>query len=130
MSHQLSFASIKLLADDIAEVVVDNNIEITLEMVEELEAFLNHNFKQAFGLLVNKVNPYSYSFEAMTCMASNKYLAALAVVNYEDHSEDPIHYVLKIRAVDELNIKVFSGLELGWQQAKDWLAHELENIKS
>jgi hypothetical protein len=38
--HKLSFATINMLEANIAEVIVDNKIIISLEMVEELEAFL------------------------------------------------------------------------------------------
>ena len=128
MVYQLSFATIKVLPDNIAEVIVDNNIEITLEMVEELEGFLDKKFTQPFALLVNRINQYSYTFEAMSCMISNALLTAMAVVNYDDTAKDPIHDVLALRAVDKLNVEVFSGLELGWQQAKNWLANQLAQL--
>lgn len=126
--HKLSFATINMLEANIAEVIVDNKITISLEMVEELEAFFTKTFTEPFALLVNKINAYQYSFEAMTCMASNELLTAFAVINYDDVQQDPINQVLELRAMDELNMKVFSGLELGWQEGKNWLIEQLAEV--
>lgn len=127
--YKLSYATVNMLDDNLAEVVVDKNITVSLEMVEELEAFFTKNFTEPFALLVNKINDYQYSFEAMTCMASHELLTAFAVINYHDVQQDPINQVLELRAMDELNIKVFSGLELGWQEGKNWLIEQLAEVK-
>lgn len=130
MLYNLSYAKVKMLSDNLAEVIVDHNITITLEMIEELDRFIQENFKQPFALLVNKINQYEYTFEAMASMVSHELLIAMAVINYDDIAEDPIHQVIKIRAIDQLNIKVFSGLELGFQAAKAWLIEELANVEA
>lgn len=126
--YKLSYATINMLDNNLAEVVVDKNITVSLEMVEELEAFFTKTFTEPFALLVNKINEYQYSFEAMTCMASHELLTAFAVINYDDVQQDPINQVLELRAMDELNIKVFSGLELGWQEGKNWLIEQLAEV--
>lgn len=130
MHHQLSYATVKIIADNLAEVVVNNNIMITLEMVEEFEEFVSATFKQPFALIINKINTYNYSFEAMSCMASNENLVAMAVISYDDLMKDPINRVLELRRMDELNIKIFSGLELGWQQGRNWLLEQLAKVES
>lgn len=125
MQIQLSYATINVLASNLAEVIVNKNIVMTLEMVEEFEEFLDRHFSQPFALLVNKINTYDYSFEAMSCLASNQNLVAMAVINYDDIATDPINKVMKIRAMDKLNIQLFSGFELGWQEGKVWLENQL-----
>jgi hypothetical protein len=62
-------------------------------------------------------------------MASNELLTAFAVINYDDVQQDPINQVVELRAMDELNMKVFSGLELGWQEGKNWLIEQLAEVK-
>ena len=44
--YKLSFANINMLEANIAEVIVDNKIIISLEMVEELEAFFTKTLRQ------------------------------------------------------------------------------------
>lgn len=125
MQYRLSFAIINLLSDQIAEIIVDNHVVISLEMLEELDGFTNEHFVKSFGLIVNKINSYRYTFEAKSYIATNQHQVACAVVNYGLVSEDPIYEVKELRPFDHLNIKVFSGLEFGWQQAKKWLNDQL-----
>ena len=47
------------MTDNIDEVIIDDNIEVSIEMVEEHEKFLCSVFKGDFGVLVNKINTYS-----------------------------------------------------------------------
>lgn len=129
MKHQLSFATITLLNGSIAEVVVNKDVEITLEMVEEYEAFLADKFNEPFGLLINKVHPYNFSFEAKLIIGSHEKLKAIAVVHYTKGSELITQDVAGKRVIDGWNLKSFSGLELGWQQANDWLNEELQTFK-
>mgnify|MGYP000503449139 CR=1 FL=1 len=125
MKHQLSFATITLLSDCIAEVVVNKDVEISLEMVEEYEAFFADKFSNAFGLLVNKIHYYNFSFEAKLSIGSHANLKAIAVINYNEKSELVTKDIAAIRVIDGWNLKSFSGLELGWQQGLDWLKEEL-----
>jgi len=128
MKHQLSFATITLLSDCIAEVVVNKDVKISLEMVEEYEDFLADKFNNAFGLLVNKIHHYHFSFEAKLSINSHVNLKAIAVVHYNEKSELVTKNIANLRKVDGWNLKTFSGLELGWQQGVDWLEKELSDI--
>jgi len=125
MKHQLSFATITLLTCNIAEIVVNENIEVSLEMSEELEAFLADSFTHDFGLLVNKINYYGFSFEAKLSIGSHANLKAIAIVNYNEESELSANSIVDLRKIDDWNLKHFSAVDLGWQQACDWLKKEL-----
>ena len=74
MKHELSFCSINMLDENIAEVIVNKSVKISIEMVEEYEEFLSTHFSSDFGLLINKINHYDYSFEAKLSIASNENL--------------------------------------------------------
>ncbi len=128
MKYQLSFATITLLGDSVAEVVVNKNIEISLEMLEEIEVVLVDKFDSAFGLLINKIHCYDFAFEAKLSVGSNANLKAIAVVNYNEESELVTNSIVKLRKIDGWNLKSFSGLNLGWQQAFDWLKKELPAV--
>lgn len=125
MKHQLSFASVNILSGNIIEVIINPNVEISLEMSEEYNDFLAKCFTDDFAVLVNKVHPYDYAFEAKLTVGSNENLKAIAVVYYSQESVLQAENIQQIRSHD-WNLRTFSGLELGWQQAHDWLALQLQ----
>lgn len=125
MKHQLSFAKIKILNEHVAEVIVDQGVVISLEMSEEYDDFLTKTFSNNFALLINKVNHYDFSFEAKLSMASHENLAAIAVVSYDSESKKSVEGFAAMRKLDGWNLKVFDGLNLGWQEGLDWLNNEI-----
>ncbi len=128
MKHELSFCSINILNENIAEVIVNKSVEMSIEMVEEYDEFLSTHFSSDFGLLINKVNRYDYSFEAKLSIASHEKLKVIAVINYSDESEALTQKIKNLRAVDSWNLKNFSGIDLGWQDGFDWLKKELSAV--
>jgi len=125
MVHQLSFGKINIINGNIAEITINKNIEMSLEMVEECEQFFSDNFVDWFGVLVHKIHSYEYSYEAKLTMGTHEKLKAIAVVNYDDYGVTQSKRIIELRVMDNLNVKNFSGLNLGWQQALEWLALEL-----
>lgn len=128
MTHKLSFCTINLLTDAIAEVIVNSDLEISIEMAEELEDFFAEHFTKPFGVLINKVNHYHYAFEAKLSIGSHEYLKAIAVVNYNEKSQLVTEDIAKTRKIDGWNLQSFSGLDLGWQSALAWLKKELAAV--
>jgi hypothetical protein len=128
MSHNLSFAKVNIISENIAEVVVREDIEISLEMSEEYDDFLTRNFPNNFALLVNKINQYDFSFEAKLSMASHENLKAIAVVTYTDEGKLSVEKLAAMRQLDGWNVKVFDGLNLGWQDGLAWLQNELNSV--
>ncbi len=128
MEHELSFAKINILTDNIAEVIVEQGIEITLEMAEEYNNFLTERFPSSFALLINKVNEYTFAFEAQLTMASHLNLAAIAVITYKDEDKDSVIKLASLRALDGWNLKTFDGLNLGRQTALLWLQGQLRAL--
>jgi len=53
---------------------------MTLDMVEEYHAFLLAHLVSPFSLLINKINSYSYNFDAQINLATLKEIKAMAVV--------------------------------------------------
>jgi hypothetical protein len=125
--YQLSFAKVNLLNEHIAEVIVGQNVVISLEMSEEYDDFLTKIFSDNFALLINKINEYDFSFEAKLSVASHENLAAIAVVTYDNQSKISVDKIAAIRQRDGWNLKVFDGLNLGWQEGLDWLQGELNS---
>lgn len=123
--YRLSFAYINIIDNKIAEVIVDEGINVSLEMIEEHDDLLMKIFDGKFGILVNKINNYSYSIEAQLIMGSLENIAAIAAITYSVQGKDSSKLIADIRIIDQLNVKTFSGLELGWQQAVSWLQNEI-----
>lgn len=119
---RLSFGcTINHLDNNIAEVIVDQGIELSIEMVEELDNYLDTHYSEHFALLVNKANRYSYTYEAQLCLASLDKQKAIAVL-YHELNEDPIPSQFdKRRKVDQITIKSFPATKLGTKAALNWL---------
>jgi len=86
-NFKLSFCEIKLLEKDIAEVIVDEGVEINLSMVAEYHSFLLDKMTYPFSLLINKKHSYSYTFEAQLQLATLSQINVMAVVAYTKISE-------------------------------------------
>ncbi len=125
--YQLSFAKVNILSEHIAEVIVGQDVVISLEMSEGFDDFLTRFFSDNFALLINKINEYDFSFEAKLSVASHENLAAIAVVTYDNQSKASVGKIAAIRQRDGWNLKVFDGLNLGWQEGLDWLQGELNS---
>lgn len=128
MKHQLDFGRINIINNNIAEIVINKDVDLSIEMMEQCEKIYSECFTGNFGLLVNKINGYRYMYETMLTVGSNTKMKAIAIVNYNNEGLTQSNRIIKLREMDELNIKNFSGLELGWQQAFDWLNKELSGI--
>ena len=124
-THQLSFAKINCLNEYIAEVIVDQSVEITLEMSEEYDKVLTLLFPTNFALLINKINDYRFAYEAKLTMASHSNLKAIAVITYNKKDKQAVEATAVIRKRDGWNLMVFDGLNLGRQTGINWLENQL-----
>ncbi|MDN3652841.1 hypothetical protein QWY77_08700 [Thalassotalea ponticola] len=121
MKFQMSFGVINLLNDHIAEVIIDEGTHMSLEMCEEYDELLLNIFDRPFGLLINKLNNYSYTFEAKLHIASLSHLKAMAVIHYNSEAEQKTNDLLALRETDKWNLKTFCGLQMGREKAIAWL---------
>jgi len=89
--HQLSFAQVIILHPDIAEVFINEGVEMNINMVKEYHNFLIAHLKSPFSLLINKIKSYSYDFEAQIYLANIKEINAMAVVAYSKATQYATH---------------------------------------
>ena len=78
--YKLSFGTISLLSNNLAEIIADDGIVIDEAMVDGFHDFLLSNLDAPFLLLINKKNSYCYTFEAQKTIISLKEIKAIAVV--------------------------------------------------
>lgn len=119
--HQLSFCDIHILAENLAEVIVHEGIEMNMARVAEYHAFLLANLKAPFGMLINKVNAYSYTPGAQMALADLEEIRAMAVLAYSDASESITQGLASLPRERAWNLRIFHNR----QTALDWLEQEL-----
>jgi len=100
---------------------------MTLSMVEQYHEFLLSNLVSPFSLLINKVNNYTYSFDAQLNLATLSEINAMAVVAYTSSTKISTEYLKSsVPRKTNWNLKIYSDREV----ALNWLQLEQENITS
>jgi len=118
--YELPFAKIIILREDIAEVIINDGIEMDVNMVEQYHNFLLSHLHAPFSLLVNKINAYSYDFPAQEKIASLKEINAMAVVAYNLTTEITTETLASYPRDVKWNLKIFSNRD----EALSWLLSE------
>ena len=118
--YDLPFAKIILLCDDIAEVIINDGIEMDLAMVNEYHNFLLSHLTAPFSLLINKINSYSYNSEAIRKIASLKEINSMAVVSYKNSTTITTQYLASFPREVEWNLEIFSNRDvaLSWLKSR------------
>ena len=100
---------------------------MTLAMVEHYHEFLLSHLVSPFSLLINKVNKYTYSFDAQVTLATLNEINAMAVVAYTRSTKISTEYLkTSVPRKTDWNLKICSNRE----EALNWLQLEQENITS
>lgn len=116
--HQLSFCTIKILREDLAEVVVNDGVEVNLTQLNEVETFLVSQLNAPFSLVMNKLNHYSFQFDAQIKMGTYEHLNAVAVISYNKTSDTLTRALQDIPRNEKWNLEVFSNREEAIHWAK------------
>ncbi|VAW59807.1 hypothetical protein MNBD_GAMMA08-1399 [hydrothermal vent metagenome] len=119
-THTLSFGTITLLQKDIAEVIVNDGVEMNLEMVETYHQFLLENMPESFSLLINKKNAYTYSFEAQLQLATLTQINSMAVLVYSNISAAATKNLATMPRAIPWKLEVFNDRKnaIKWLQKK------------
>ena len=96
-TYELSFGRITTLSENLAEVIINENIEMTGKMVDEYHQFLLSHLKSPFSLLVNRINPYSYDENALHKIGSLQEIYKVAVVSYSNTSDWVIDFIKSLQ---------------------------------
>lgn len=123
--HELPFAKIIILRDDIAEVMINEAIEMDIDMVDQYHDFLLTHLQAPFSILVNKVNSYTYTFDAQSKLATLDEINAMAVAAYNRVSQITTEALASHPRDHQWNIMVFSNRD----NALTWLISEQDKIK-
>lgn len=122
-----SFGQIRFISSRLAEVIINQGVEVSIELVEEYDAIIKKHFHEPYAVLVNRINSYSYTYEALLCVGSTQNLKAAAIINYAAATAQQAKGLQSVHQIDKLIIREFSGLELGRESAIEWLEAQLHN---
>jgi hypothetical protein len=118
--HELPFAKIIILRDDIAEVMINDGVRLNHEMVEQYHDFLLSHLRAPFSLLINKINSYTYDFHAQETLATLKEINAMAVVAYNRVTKITTETLASYPRDVKWNLEIFSNRD----EALAWLRSE------
>ena len=122
--YELSFAKIIVLRDDIAEVIINDAVVMNAAMVEQYHAFLRSILTSPFSLLINKINAYTYDFEAQLELATIGEINAMAVVAYSRITELTTESLASYPRSKKWNLQIF----MNRNDALAWLLLEQKKI--
>lgn len=106
-SYKLTFGTIIIINQDLAEVIVDEGVEINEASVDEYHNFLLENLVAPFSLLINRKNSYTYTFKAQRTIGRLKEIKAIAVLISTSGALMSTEMVIKLSAESDWNIYVF-----------------------
>ncbi len=120
-SYKLSFGTIKILQNNLAEVIVNEGVLMDEVMIDEFHKFLLKTLKTPFGLLINKIYSYSYTFDAQKTIAHLDEIKSMAVVANTSGAVMSTETLINVNGNINRNIKLFQEREV----ALSWLKKEL-----
>lgn len=122
--YKFDYCTVQRRDDNILVFEINDGVEVTDDMVTELTRTADEVITEPFGILSNRINSYSLSFEAMNALAQYDNMAALAIVVPDAKSRQLVeaqnHFIL---ALKKKPIKIFTDID----PALDWLKTTLQN---
>jgi hypothetical protein len=120
-AYNLSFGQLIKLQDNLVEVIVDTDVEFNMDMIAEYHTWMLDNLNAPFAILANKINSYTYTFEAQMNIANLPQIKAMAVVSYSKVTEESTNILIGMPRKTKWNIRIFADRET----ALNWLQLEL-----
>jgi hypothetical protein len=106
--YELSFCKIEVLQHDIAEVIVDEGVDINIGMVDEIHRCFLSIFTHPFSLLINKKNSYSTQLDALIQFGTLRAINKIAIFAPNKMAKLSADFSVDIPSSAELNIQVFT----------------------
>jgi len=119
--HQISFARIYILRNDLAEIIADDGVDINIAMVDEVHTSLLSLLDDSFSLLINKTHAYSTQLDALIKFGTLGAIDKIAVFAPNKLAKMSADFSATIPSSSELNIEVFTDRD----DALAWLKHQI-----
>ena len=115
--HELSFGKLIQLDKDLVEVIINHEVEMDLSMVAEYHEWLINHLTPPFMALINRINQYTYTFEAQQMLGNLSQFRAVAVVSYSSATNISVRSVAQLPRENQWNMELFSNRD----KALEWL---------
>ncbi len=115
--HDIGLGRIIKLSGDTAEVIAAEGVEVDMPMVDEYHEWIAGHLAAPAFLLINRVNAYSYTFEAEQKIGSLDQVRAIAVLVYSRISEMTADYMISLPRKLPWNVRIFHDRDA----AIEWL---------
>ena len=114
--HDIALGRIIKLNDDTAEVIASEGVEIDIPMVDEYHDWIDRNLPDKAFMLINRVNSYSYTYDAEKVIGTQPKIRATAILVYSRVSEITAEYMTSFPRAIAWNARIFNSREeaLGW----------------
>jgi hypothetical protein len=112
---RLSFCGIRKIDDYTIEVISDYGVEVGATEIQEYHAFFD-TLPHPVGILVNRMNDYSYSFDAQAKIATHKNMAAAAILVLEPEKKTTAEFDVSVIAY-QFPVQLFTSRS----EALSWL---------
>ncbi|HIJ21920.1 MAG: hypothetical protein HON68_06635 [Gammaproteobacteria bacterium] len=111
---------------DIAETIIDDNIEVTAPMVKEVHNFLESRLEQPFSLVCNWRNDFSIHRHALPLIGEMNGINSIAVFAASHTKEIVAESALSFPQKEPFEHAIFSTLE----EALKWATQQQDHSES
>lgn len=121
--HELAIGTVIKLNEQLVEVIAPEGLEITSTILDEFTSFLLEHTQLPVAVLVNKKNPYTYTYEVQAKIGEFDFISGIAVLIYSRITEIATQSMLGTIAQPSYRTKFF------WEResAINWLEQTLIN---
>ncbi|TSA49673.1 MAG: hypothetical protein D4R48_02985 [Nitrosomonadales bacterium] len=118
--HDLGFLKAIKIKDDLAEFIVNDGVEFDLPMVDVYHNWITTHLTAPCLVLVNKMNAYTYTFEAQRIIGTLPAIKAVAFVVYNRVSEITTNNLAAMPRDIAWNKKIFDNREeaIAWLESQ------------
>lgn len=124
-TYKLSFGQIHKIHENFAEVIINEGVELTMDLIQKYHHCLLENFTAPFVILINKKYKYTYTFEAQMNIASLSEIQAMAVVSYSNTTKQATEALIRLPRKIQWNIAVFSDRDAAVDWLLEWPVNEV-----
>ncbi|BCD99880.1 hypothetical protein [Marinagarivorans cellulosilyticus] len=114
--HRLSFCRLQIIDQNIVEIILDDGVEISGQMVDEFFAAIEGKMNSQISILLDKATQYSYTFDALIKLSESTKIRNIGVITYDALSRSSAIYMMERFNKSKKNVKLFESREdaLAW----------------
>lgn len=119
--HHIPAGKVIALDEHLAELIINEGVEMNLETVDQIYSFLLEHFGADILLLINKQYPYSFTFDAQRKIGALQEIKKTAIVVYNEISKRATQGLLGMRKEHDWNACIFEDRDtaLAWLRGPD-----------